>query len=66
MRSVDLSSSLTSGQVSSGVEIMALDVERAVVRDRPDVVLHDPWVVASYPGTTTRQSPARARLSCFP
>ena len=32
-------------------EIMALDLGRVVVRDRPDVVLHDPRVVASYLGT---------------
>jgi hypothetical protein len=30
---------------------MALDLGRVVVRDRPDVVLHDRRVVASYLGT---------------
>jgi ABC-type branched-subunit amino acid transport system ATPase component/MFS family permease len=33
-------------------EILALDLGRVVVRDRPDVVLHDPRVVASYLGTS--------------
>ncbi len=33
-------------------EIMALDLGRVVLRDRPDVVLHDPRVVASYLGTS--------------
>jgi ABC-type branched-subunit amino acid transport system ATPase component/predicted MFS family arabinose efflux permease len=43
-------------------EILALDLGRVVVRDRPDVVLHDPRVVASYLGTsdvsTTRSGTA--------
>ncbi|HKE76795.1 MAG TPA: MFS transporter [Acidimicrobiales bacterium] len=33
-------------------EIIALDLGRVVVRDVPDVVLHDPRVVASYLGTS--------------
>jgi branched-chain amino acid transport system ATP-binding protein len=33
-------------------EIIALDLGRVVVRDRPDAVLHDPRVVASYLGTS--------------
>lgn len=33
-------------------EIMALDLGRVVPRDRPDVVLGDPRVVASYLGTS--------------
>jgi branched-chain amino acid transport system ATP-binding protein len=33
-------------------EIIALDLGRLVVRDVPDVVLHDPRVVASYLGTS--------------
>jgi hypothetical protein len=43
-------------------EILALNLGRVVVRDRPDVVLHDPRVVASYLGTsdvsTTRSGTA--------
>jgi branched-chain amino acid transport system ATP-binding protein len=32
-------------------EIIALDLGRVIVRDTPDVVLHDPRVVSSYLGT---------------
>jgi branched-chain amino acid transport system ATP-binding protein len=33
-------------------EIIALDLGRVIVRDTPDVVLHDPRVVSSYLGTS--------------
>jgi hypothetical protein len=32
-------------------EIMALDLGKVIAHDVPDVVLHDPRVVASYLGT---------------